>query len=77
MSAPEGKIPEHWLASKKTQAVLFVLTVLYCLSPIDLIPDVMPVIGWLDDAGVALADIIAFIYYLHQKRKEHEAKRQS
>ncbi len=26
--------------------------VLYVLSPIDLIPDVLPVIGWLDDVGV-------------------------
>lgn len=25
---------------------------LYFLSPLDLIPDVMPVIGWLDDWGL-------------------------
>jgi len=28
------------------------LSVLYVLSPIDLIPDMLPVIGWLDDVGV-------------------------
>ena len=28
------------------------LAVLYVLSPIDVIPDVLPVIGWLDDLGV-------------------------
>lgn len=28
------------------------LSVLYVLSPVDLIPDVLPVIGWLDDVGV-------------------------
>lgn len=28
------------------------LSVLYVLSPIDLIPDVLPIIGWLDDLGV-------------------------
>ena len=28
---------------------LVVLSVLYVLSPIDLIPDVIPVAGWLDD----------------------------
>jgi uncharacterized membrane protein YkvA (DUF1232 family) len=28
------------------------LAVLYVISPIDLIPDVIPVIGWLDDVGV-------------------------
>ena len=28
------------------------LAVLYVISPVDLIPDVLPVIGWLDDIGV-------------------------
>ena len=31
---------------------LLVLAVLYVVSPIDLIPDVVPVLGWLDDIGV-------------------------
>jgi uncharacterized membrane protein YkvA (DUF1232 family) len=32
---------------------LFVLTaVVYVISPVDLIPDAFPVIGWLDDMGV-------------------------
>jgi uncharacterized membrane protein YkvA (DUF1232 family) len=26
--------------------------VLYVLSPVDLIPDALPVLGWLDDVGV-------------------------
>jgi uncharacterized membrane protein YkvA (DUF1232 family) len=26
--------------------------VLYILSPIDFIPDVIPVVGWIDDLGV-------------------------
>ena len=29
-----------------------VLAIVYVVSPIDLIPDVIPVIGWLDDVGV-------------------------
>jgi uncharacterized membrane protein YkvA (DUF1232 family) len=29
-----------------------VLAAVYFLSPIDLIPDVVPALGWLDDAGV-------------------------
>jgi uncharacterized membrane protein YkvA (DUF1232 family) len=33
--------------------VLLVLAVLYALWPMDLIPDMAPVIGWLDDLGVA------------------------
>lgn len=29
-----------------------VLAVLYIVSPVDAIPDVIPVVGWLDDIGV-------------------------
>ncbi len=35
----------------KGRKVLLVLAVLYVISPIDAIPDVIPVIGWLDDIG--------------------------
>ncbi|EZG71251.1 hypothetical protein GNI_053230 [Gregarina niphandrodes] len=33
--------------------VVIVLSVMYLLSPVDLIPDVIPVIGWLDDGVIA------------------------
>ena len=36
----------------KGRKVLLFLAVLYVVSPIDAIPDVIPVIGWLDDIGV-------------------------
>ena len=32
--------------------LILVLGILYVLSPIDFIPDVIPVVGWLDDIGV-------------------------
>jgi uncharacterized membrane protein YkvA (DUF1232 family) len=31
-----------------------VLAMLYVLSPVDLVPDVIPVLGWLDDGVVAV-----------------------
>lgn len=34
--------------------VILVLALLYILSPINLIPDVIPVVGWVDDAAVAV-----------------------
>ena len=36
------------------------MAVLYVISPVDLIPDVLPVIGWLDDVGV-LGLALAFV----------------
>ncbi len=33
--------------------LLFLLSALYVVTPADLVPDVLPVIGWLDDLGVA------------------------
>lgn len=34
------------------RAVLGVLALLYILSPLDLVPDWIPFVGWLDDIGV-------------------------
>ena len=41
--------------------VVPLLTVLYVLSPIDLIPDVVPVLGQLDDLAIVLLGIQLFI----------------
>lgn len=40
---------------------LALVAILYGVMPLDLIPDVIPVVGWLDDAGV-LAAVLAFIW---------------
>lgn len=38
--------------SQWKRAVIGVLAILYVLSPLDLLPDAVPIIGWLDDLGV-------------------------
>lgn len=35
-------------------AILVVIALAYGISPVDFIPDVLPVLGWADDAGVGL-----------------------
>jgi uncharacterized membrane protein YkvA (DUF1232 family) len=40
--------------------VLILGALLYLISPIDAIPDLIPVVGWLDDIGVATA-VLAFL----------------
>ncbi len=41
--------------------VILILAVLYVLSPIDFIPDILPVLGWIDDVAVILITIIMAI----------------
>ena len=43
--------------------LLGLFAVAYVVSPIDLVPDVIPVFGWLDDVGV-VGLVVA--YYLRQ-----------
>ena len=38
-----------------------IVSVLYCLSPVDVVPDVVPVAGWMDDVvaiGVAALNLL-------------------
>lgn len=44
--------------------VVLALAILYTLSPVDLVPDVIPVIGWLDDVGLLSAAIAWFLHVL-------------
>ncbi|MBP7250141.1 MAG: DUF1232 domain-containing protein, partial [Selenomonas sp.] len=56
--------------------VLFLLTILFLLSPIDLIPDTVPVVDVLDDAVLVPAAVCALLRLLPlavRQRSEYEA----
>ena len=40
---------------------IIILAVLYILSPIDFIPDIIPIIGWIDDIIVGLIAVTVFL----------------
>ncbi|MCD8350545.1 MAG: DUF1232 domain-containing protein [Planctomycetaceae bacterium] len=41
----------------KADKIIMLIAVVYCLSPIDIIPDVAPMVGFLDDFLVILATL--------------------
>jgi len=46
------------------------MALLYGVSPIDLIPDVIPLVGWLDDAAVVPVFLaLAFFQYRRAKKR--------
>ena len=54
--------------------LILVATVLYVLSPLDLVPDVVPVLGQLDDvAALALGFELFFKFVPDWLKAEHEA----
>ena len=59
----DGKTPAHIKA-------MIVGALGYFILPLDLVPDIMPVAGWLDDAGVVAAVIgIIHTYITPEHRK--------
>lgn len=55
-----------------TDKLLVLAALIYLISPIDLVPDAIPVAGWLDDLGVAGA-VLAF---LGGKLDEHKLRQE-
>ncbi len=47
-------------------ALFFILSTIYVISPVDLMPDVMPIIGQADDFCVILLNL-CHIYRLYKK----------
>ena len=57
---------KRWLA--------VIIAIAYTVSPIDLLPDVLPVFGWFDDAGV---DLMAILYFLYDRRRKKRIEDES
>lgn len=54
--------------------LMFVFAILYFITPIDLIPDIVPVLGFTDDITVALLIMKRFSADIEQYRKWEEAE---
>lgn len=77
---PRTRFLPHWKAflsylrdpnSDWKPKVLSVLALLYLIMPLDFIPDLAPLIGWLDDLGLTTVATI----YLLQASKRYETQR--
>ena len=77
MTEQGPSIPRALVRSPLAQFILFAFTVIYVLSPVDAIPDIMPIIGWLDDLAVFVTQIAAFVMYVREKRRQFAEKAQS
>lgn len=74
MTEQQPSLLKRFHNNKNAQRLLLALTIIYVISPIDCIPDIMPVIGWLDDAGIIIAEIAQFLVYLNNKKASFEKK---
>ncbi len=55
----------------KAPKLLVLLAIIYMIFPVDLIPDIAPVIGWIDDAGIMSLALAWLGRSIHQYELGH------
>ena len=55
----------------KGNLILFIILIVYLMSPVDLVSDVIPVVGQIDDTAIAIIDCLAMLWL---KGRENQLK---
>ena len=58
-----------------TSKVFAIASFVYLVVPVDLIPDVIPFLGWSDDAGIVLAAVAKLAFDLRRIRERGKTLR--
>jgi uncharacterized membrane protein YkvA (DUF1232 family) len=56
------------------QKIVFALALLYVIVPVDALPDLVPVLGWLDDLGVAAVALALLLWTIRPYRQESSSE---
>ena len=60
------------MKNRKSNIFVMIILALLILSPLDLIPDFIPFLGWLDDVLYALGIIAGAVNMIRNRRTEPE-----
>ena len=60
------------MKNRKSNVFIMIILALLILSPLDLLPDFIPVIGWLDDILYAVGIVTGVLKMIQEKRTEPE-----
>lgn len=56
----ENKGEQNAKVAKLGAIICIIIAILYCIWPVDIIPDAIPIAGWIDDGGLLFAAFMLF-----------------